>query len=205
LSQWLGGSALYTYVLLSEGVKAADLEEKFPHFLKKYMVVEFTAYFGKDVDINDVFQVKMRPLLNIHLRPSKFFEIGPQGNEDSVYIFSVIAFLGVVWAGRLYSGRQDQGNRYSQGIRCFIGRHYPIAFKRIFQMGGHCCYHWLARRLLCYEPLAPGFCLQNRYWYRQFYPCRDFSLCHCPINSRVPVRQNRQGQPGGQFKVRMNR
>lgn len=98
LSQWLGGTALYTYVLLADGINAAELEKKFPRFLKKYMVGEFTAYFGNDLDINDVFQVKLKPLADIHLNPSKYFEIGPQGNENSVYIFSVIAFLVLILA-----------------------------------------------------------------------------------------------------------
>jgi putative ABC transport system permease protein len=84
---------LYTYVLLGQGASAKDLEGKFSAFMTKYMAEDFIKVAGQDVDINDIFQLKLYPLLDIHLNPAEEFEIGPQGSLTSVYIFSAIAVL----------------------------------------------------------------------------------------------------------------
>jgi putative ABC transport system permease protein len=84
---------LYTYVLLKEGTSPDDVEKKLSAFLTKYMAAEFAGFVGPDMDINDVFQMKMNPLLSIHLSPAEQFEIAPQGSITSVYIFSMIAVL----------------------------------------------------------------------------------------------------------------
>jgi putative ABC transport system permease protein len=98
LNQWFG-NLHYTYVLLSKEASVSELEDKFPAFLKKYVAAEFLAYFGPDIDVTDVFQVKLKPLLDIHLYPSKEWEIEPQGKMISVYLFSVVAFLILIVAG----------------------------------------------------------------------------------------------------------
>jgi putative ABC transport system permease protein len=84
---------LYTYVLLKEGASIGDLENKFSSFLTKYMAADFAKVVGPDTDINDVFQLKLYPLSDIHLHPAQQFEIEPQGSLTSVYIFSAIAVL----------------------------------------------------------------------------------------------------------------
>jgi putative ABC transport system permease protein len=84
---------LYTYVLLSPGTSSQDLEDKFSSFMTKYMAADFIKVVGPETDINDVFQLKLKPLLNIHLYPAEEYEIGPQGSLTSVYIFSAIAIL----------------------------------------------------------------------------------------------------------------
>lgn len=84
---------LYTYVLLKEGTDPATLEAKMPAFLSRYMAEDFLAIIGPDVDINEVFQLKMKPLLSIHLYPSAEFEIEALGSITSVYIFSAIALM----------------------------------------------------------------------------------------------------------------
>ncbi|MCP4148007.1 MAG: FtsX-like permease family protein, partial [bacterium] len=93
LSEWLGGEPLYCYVLLRGNERARELEKKFPHFLKKYMTAEFAAYFGKELDVTDVFRIMLKPVTEIHLKPARSFEVGPQGDIKSIYMFSVIAFL----------------------------------------------------------------------------------------------------------------
>jgi putative ABC transport system permease protein len=97
LTPWFN-NFIHTYVLLKEGASAVELEKKLPEFLTKYMAAEFTAFLGPDADINDVFQLKMNPLLKIHLQPAEQFEIEPQGSMTSVYIFSMIAILILVIA-----------------------------------------------------------------------------------------------------------
>jgi putative ABC transport system permease protein len=84
---------LYTYVLLNEETAPEEVEKKLATVLTKYMAADFAAFLGPEVDINDVFQLKMKPLLSIHLSPAEQFEIAPQGSITSVYIFSMIAIL----------------------------------------------------------------------------------------------------------------
>ncbi len=97
MNQWFS-NFLYTYVLVRKGISGEEVENKLAAFLTRYMGAEFTAFVGPEADINDVFQLKMRPLLDIHLQPSEQFEIEPQGSMASVVIFSAIAFLILVIA-----------------------------------------------------------------------------------------------------------
>ena len=92
MSAWFG-NFLYTFILLEEGASSIMLEQKFSSFMTKYMAADFTKVVGPDTDINDVFQLKLYPLLDIHLHPAQEFEIEPQGSLTSVYIFSAIALL----------------------------------------------------------------------------------------------------------------
>ncbi|MCK5076689.1 MAG: ABC transporter permease, partial [Calditrichia bacterium] len=92
LSKWFE-NPFYTYIKLKNSASRETLEAKFPAFQTKYMTANFSAYFGPDEDINKVFQIKLRPLLSIHLNPSRHFEIEPQGSESTVFIFSIIAIM----------------------------------------------------------------------------------------------------------------
>ncbi len=92
LSIWFN-NFLYTFVLVKEGISVENLQTKFPMLMTKYMAADFIAVVGADADINDVFQLKLYPLLDIHLQPGEQFEIEPQGSLTSVYIFSAIALL----------------------------------------------------------------------------------------------------------------
>lgn len=84
---------LFTYVLIGKNTSLSDLEPKFEAFLTRYMAADFLAVLGPEINVNDVFQLKMKPLKEIHLYPSIEFEIEPQGSITSVYIFSAIALL----------------------------------------------------------------------------------------------------------------
>jgi len=97
MNEWFG-NLQYTYLLLQPDVDYRTLENKFPAFLKKYVAAEFLSYFGPEISITDVFQVKLRSLLDIHLNPSREYEIGPQGNQFSVQLFSMVAILILVIA-----------------------------------------------------------------------------------------------------------
>lgn len=92
LTPWFN-NFLHTFLLVKKGVSPQMLEAKFASFLTKYMAADFIQILGPDADINDVFQLKMKPLLSIHLHPGEQFEIEPQGSLTSVIIFSAIAIL----------------------------------------------------------------------------------------------------------------
>jgi putative ABC transport system permease protein len=117
---------LYTYVLLGQGTSSEDLEGKFSSFMTKYMAADFLKITGQEVDINDVFQLKLYPLLDIHLHPAQEFEIGPQGSLTSVHIFSAIAVLILIIACinfmNLSTARANKRAR-EVGIRKTVGAH----------------------------------------------------------------------------------
>ena len=92
MNSWFS-NFLYTYVLLADGASPADLEDKFSFFMTKYMAADFAKVTGPETDINEVFQLILYPLFDIHLHPAQEFEIEPQGSMTSVYIFSAIAVL----------------------------------------------------------------------------------------------------------------
>jgi putative ABC transport system permease protein len=117
---------LYTYVLLGQGSSTKDLEEKFSSFMTKHMAADFLKITGQEVDINDVFQLKLYSLLDIHLYPAQEFEIEPQGSLSSVYIFSAIAVLILIIACinfmNLSTARANKRAR-EVGIRKTVGAH----------------------------------------------------------------------------------
>jgi len=91
LTDWMAGG-YFTFILLDKGISSAGIEAKLPDFLKKYATNDFITYFGSDLDINKIFQIKLKPLSSIHLAPSRDFEFGVQGSQQLVYIFSLAAF-----------------------------------------------------------------------------------------------------------------
>ncbi len=92
LDEWFNNN-FYTYIILQDHISAPAMELKFPSLLSKYLMADFAAYFGPDIDVNDVFKIKLKPLTDIHLEPTRNFEIAPQGNKMAVYSLSIIAIL----------------------------------------------------------------------------------------------------------------
>lgn len=72
---WWANDA-YTYVLLAEGVSAAELESRFPAFVEKY----YPPIPGASAAIH------LQPLRDIHLHSHQFGEIEQNGDVRHVYI-----------------------------------------------------------------------------------------------------------------------
>ncbi|MBN1480735.1 ABC transporter permease [candidate division KSB1 bacterium] len=92
LTDWMSGG-FYNFILVDENTDAETLEAKFPMFLKHHATTDFMTYFGSDLNITDVFQIKLRPLTSIHLQPSRHFEFEPQGQLTTVRMFTIAAFM----------------------------------------------------------------------------------------------------------------
>lgn len=84
---------IYTYVLLQENVDPHELEAKFPVWQEKYMGDIGRKLFGVKGKVHDYFKIVFKPLIDIHLYSNLEWEIEPNGNINTVYIFSGIAFL----------------------------------------------------------------------------------------------------------------
>ncbi|MEA3478707.1 MAG: ABC transporter permease [Bacteroidota bacterium] len=76
---------LYTFVLLEDNSSIESIIKKFPAFYDKYM-----ADFGKQ--LNGSYSLMATPLADIHLQTALGWDF-PTGNMDSIYIFTVIAFI----------------------------------------------------------------------------------------------------------------
>jgi putative ABC transport system permease protein len=74
--QWLGNN-YNTYILLRQGVDGHQFEGKLHQFYKSGNKYAYT----------------LTPLTAIHLHSNKMAEIGPNGNPQYVYIFSIIAIF----------------------------------------------------------------------------------------------------------------
>ena len=73
----------WTYILLQENVKAAQLTANFQPFIDKYF----------DDSFSSAIVLGLQPLTEIHLHSDLDFEIQPNSTINSVYIFSGIALF----------------------------------------------------------------------------------------------------------------
>jgi len=123
MAHWLN-NFLYTYVLMRPGAASAELENKLPGFLTRYQAGQYAALLGSEMEINDFIQLKLKPLVNIHLFPAEQFEIAAQGSMTSVMIFSAIALLILVIAGINFmnlSTARAQNRAREVGLRKTVG------------------------------------------------------------------------------------
>jgi putative ABC transport system permease protein len=70
----------WTYVLLQEGVAPEDLEKQFPFFIRKYYPEEIRAQISH----------YLQPLTDIHLHSQLDYEMQPNGEAGTIYIFGAI-------------------------------------------------------------------------------------------------------------------
>jgi putative ABC transport system permease protein len=76
-----------SYVLVSDHTDIDDLNSKMFEFGKKYIPVINGREFFK------IFQIKLEPLTDIHLRSNTTTEYSDNGNISSIYIFSISGIL----------------------------------------------------------------------------------------------------------------
>ncbi|RPD42037.1 ABC transporter permease [Chitinophaga barathri] len=77
--------SVYTYLALRPGADVKQLEAKLPAFYPKYL----KTHMGEGVS----FSLELQPLNDIHLHSQLDYEMGPNSNARTVYIFSLIAAL----------------------------------------------------------------------------------------------------------------
>lgn len=78
---------IYTYILLSEGASAVELEKKMPDFMEKY-----AGEYLRTRTLNTLMPT-LQPLKSIHLHSHLEREWEPNGNIQHVYIFLAVAIF----------------------------------------------------------------------------------------------------------------
>ena len=97
---WVG-NYLYSYVLLHPETDPNDLKPKLRSIVEEYISPAYMAFLGDAADlgnIHDIYVIVLRPIEDIHLNAELMWEIEPQGNMTSVYIFSIVSVLILIMA-----------------------------------------------------------------------------------------------------------
>lgn len=79
---WIWNPA-WTYLVLNENVNPADMEAKFPEFVKSHF----------DKSRHDRVKLYLQPLEEIHLESKLDYEMGPNSDKAYVYVFTTIAIF----------------------------------------------------------------------------------------------------------------
>lgn len=87
----------YTYILLREGFNPADLEAKFPEFIRKYIGPQikmlFNVTFDEFLAAGNKCGFFLQPMTDIHLYSHYDDEFEPNSDIKYIYIFSIIALF----------------------------------------------------------------------------------------------------------------
>lgn len=91
LRAWYG-NYFRTYIKVKPGTDIKTIEDRFPDFIaRNFPRVPFA---GPNTKPEDVIKITAMNIKDLHLNPQgDSYELGPIGNKNTVYIFSVIAFL----------------------------------------------------------------------------------------------------------------
>ncbi len=98
---WIGNN-VYSYILVKDGVKPKELDEKLAELTKTHAGPQFEQFaqismddFGKSGNRYGYFT---QPILDIHLNSSLQYEMEPGGNKVMVYVFLLIAVFIIIIA-----------------------------------------------------------------------------------------------------------
>ena len=134
-NEWLR-SDYNTYVLLRQGANYKNLEAQFPELLRKYSGSQMQSELHISLDAfeksGSYFRMNMTPLTDIHLHSNLSGELGVNGTEQYVYIFSAIAafILLIACVNFMNLSTARSSNRAREvGVRKVLGsaRKYLIA------------------------------------------------------------------------------
>lgn len=88
---------IYTYVRLKENKTSAELQDKFPTMIKKYVGPQMEQFMGVSLEKALISGARwgytLIPLKDIHLKSDYAAEVRPTGSKSSIYIFTIVAIL----------------------------------------------------------------------------------------------------------------
>ncbi len=84
---------MYTYILVENPNDNETLLAGFPDFLTSNVEATYKNLIEEGKGINDIFQLKLKRITDIHLRSSLEFELEDNGDISLVLLFAAVAFL----------------------------------------------------------------------------------------------------------------
>jgi putative ABC transport system permease protein len=119
---------MHTYVLLKKNADPAQLEARFPDFIRKYVAGHLQRISGMTLDEFEKSGKKLeyflQPLLDIHLHSNYTAELEPNSDIRYIYILSVIALFILFTASVNFmnlSTARSAGRHKEIGIRKVMG------------------------------------------------------------------------------------
>lgn len=119
-------NTLYTYIELADEEDSKDLLKQFPRFLETHVGPRYSSILDDSETINDMMELKLKKLDDIHLHSQLEFELEKNGNISIVYLFGAVAFLILVIASINYinlSTAKGESRSLEVGIRKVTGAH----------------------------------------------------------------------------------
>lgn len=92
LTTWLS-NYLYTYVLLRDGIDKKQVEDKLDGLVEETIFPAYAEFTKSEGESDARMHLFLRPVTGIHLKSGLMWDIEPQGDITSVYIFSIVAIL----------------------------------------------------------------------------------------------------------------
>jgi putative ABC transport system permease protein len=124
---WLNNN-IATYVLLTEGARAKDVEEKIKPVLLKHIGPELQQYMGVNpedfVAAGGRYGILLQALSDIHLNPAVQTQFKQPNDRKYVYIFALVAIAILIIAIINYmnlSTAQSAGRAHEVGLKKVVG------------------------------------------------------------------------------------
>ncbi|OFY66979.1 MAG: hypothetical protein A2Y71_15990, partial [Bacteroidetes bacterium RBG_13_42_15] len=124
---WLSNN-IATYILLTEGASAKDVEEKIKPVLLKHIGPELQQYMGVNVEDFEAtgsrYGILLQPLSDIHLNPAVETQFKQPNDRKYVYIFALVAIAILIIAVINYmnlSTAQSAGRAHEVGLKKVMG------------------------------------------------------------------------------------
>jgi len=124
---WLSNN-IATYVLLTKGASARDIEEKINPVLLKHIGPELQQYMGVSIEdfaaTGSHYGMRLQPLSDIHLNPAVETQFKQPNDRKYVYIFAIVAIAILIIAVINYmnlSTAQSAGRAHEVGLKKVVG------------------------------------------------------------------------------------
>ncbi len=124
LTSWIS-NYLYTYVLLADGTDNHAVENKLDGLIRDLILPAYLEFINSDEDeIDDSMRLLLRNITDIHLNSGLMWDIEVQGDFNTVYIFTAVAFMILLIAAFNFvslSTAQSGHRSLEVGIRKTVG------------------------------------------------------------------------------------
>ncbi len=162
LETWVS-NYLYTYIQIHPKSTPEQLKPKFERIVEEHISPAYSAFLGEGAsidNIHEIYQITMRALPSIHLESNLMWDIEPQGNMTTVYIFSIVSILILIMACFNFMNLSTAlGSKRSRevGIRKTSGASRPQLIAQFLSESNVIALLSLLIALLIIEIILPSF------------------------------------------------